>query len=52
VRVTSGKSIKHDEQARALFAEYLTPMTFQNVSQEEAEAILMYFRAMDSGPEE
>jgi mono/diheme cytochrome c family protein len=44
--------IKHDDQAKALFAEYLTPMTFQNVSQEEAEAILMYFRAMDSGAAE
>jgi mono/diheme cytochrome c family protein len=41
--------IKNDEQAKALFAQYLTPMTFQNVSQEEAEAILTYFRSQDSG---
>ena len=41
--------IKHDEQARALFTEYLTPMTFQNVSEKDAEAILMYFRSMDAG---
>lgn len=41
--------IKNDEQAKALFTEYLTPMTFQNVSQEEAEAILTYFRSEDSG---
>jgi mono/diheme cytochrome c family protein len=41
--------IKNDEQAKALFTEYLTPMTFQNVSEEEAEAILTYFRSEDSG---
>jgi len=41
--------IKQDEQAKALFAEYLTPMTFQNVSEDEAEAILMYFRSLDAG---
>ncbi len=41
--------IKNDGQAKALFAEYLTPMTFQNVSEEDAEAILTYFRSMDSG---
>lgn len=39
--------IKQDEQAKALFTEYLTPMTFQNVTQEEAEAILTYFRSLD-----
>ena len=41
--------IKNDGQAKALFAEYLTPMTFQNVSEEDADAILTYFRSMDSG---
>ena len=41
--------IKEDEQARALFVEFLTPMTFQNVSEEDAEAILTYFRSMDDG---
>jgi len=40
--------IKSDEQARALFVEYLTPMTFQNVSEADAEAILTYFRSLDS----
>ena len=32
--------IKQDEQAKALFTEFLTPMTFQNVSEDEAKAIL------------
>jgi len=41
--------IKQDEQAKALFAEFLTPMTFQNVSEDEAKAILMYFRSLDAG---
>jgi mono/diheme cytochrome c family protein len=41
--------IKEDEQAKALFAEYLTPMTYQNVTAEDAEAILTYFRSLDSG---
>jgi mono/diheme cytochrome c family protein len=41
--------IKQDPQAKALFAEYLTPMAFQNVTEEDAKAILMYFRSVDSG---
>ena len=44
--------IKQDEQAKALFAEYLTPMTFQNVSHDDAVAILTYFRSMDAGASE
>ena len=36
--------IKKDPVAKALYEEYLTPMAFQNVSQEEARAILEYFR--------
>jgi mono/diheme cytochrome c family protein len=44
--------IKQDEQAKALFAQYLTPMTFQNVSEDEAKAILTYFRSLDAGASE
>jgi mono/diheme cytochrome c family protein len=40
--------IKNDDQAKALFAQYLTPMTFQNVSKDEATAILTYFRSLDA----
>jgi cytochrome c len=40
--------IKNDEQAKALFVQYLTPMTFQNVTESEVEAILTYFRSMDA----
>ncbi|MCX8073212.1 MAG: cytochrome c [Candidatus Binatia bacterium] len=36
-----------DEAARELLATYLTQMTFQNVSQEDARAILEYFRQVD-----
>jgi mono/diheme cytochrome c family protein len=36
-----------DPIAKQLLAEYLTQMTFQNVSQEEARAILEYFRSID-----
>lgn len=36
--------VKKHPEVKKLLAEYLTPMTFQNVSQEEARAILEYFR--------
>lgn len=36
-----------DPQAQALLAEFLTQMTFQNVSQDETRAILEYFRQND-----
>ncbi len=36
-----------DPQAKELLGTYLTQMTFQNVSQEEARAILEYFRKLD-----
>lgn len=36
-----------DPQAKELLATYLTQMTFQNVSQEEARALLEYFRQLD-----
>ncbi|GIX41145.1 MAG: hypothetical protein KatS3mg129_0878 [Leptospiraceae bacterium] len=37
-----------DPQAKELLAQYLTQMTNQNVSQEDARAILEYFRKIDS----
>lgn len=37
-----------DPVAKELLATYLTQMTFQNVSQEDARAILEYFRQNDS----
>lgn len=36
-----------DETAKALLGEYMTQMTFQNVSQDEARQILEYFRSID-----
>lgn len=42
------KMTQEDPQAKELLAEYLTQMTNQNVSQEEARTILEYFRKIDS----
>ena len=40
---------KKDEVAKRLFHEYnMTQMTFQNVTQDDARAILEYFRKLDS----
>jgi mono/diheme cytochrome c family protein len=36
-----------DPIAKQLLSEYLTQMTFQNVSQEEARALLEYLRSVD-----
>jgi hypothetical protein len=35
--------------AKELFATYLVQMTFQDVSHDDARAILEYFRSVDSG---
>ena len=40
---------KQDPAAQALLAEHLTQMTFQNVTEKEARAILEYFRKTDEG---
>ena len=40
--------IKDDPTARQLFTEYLTPMTFQNVTEDDVTKILMYFRSIES----
>lgn len=41
---------QEDETAKGLLGEYLTQMTFQNVSKDEARSILEYFRASDEKP--
>ncbi|MBV6478305.1 MAG: hypothetical protein HGGPFJEG_01055 [Ignavibacteria bacterium] len=39
--------LKENMIAKNLLAQYLTPMTFQNVTQDDARALLEYFRSMD-----
>jgi len=39
--------VQKDPVARALLAEYLSPMANQNISREEARSILEYFRSVD-----
>lgn len=41
--------IAKDPVAKELFAQYLVPMTFQDVSHDDARALLEYFRAVDEG---
>ena len=41
--------IKEDAIAKDLLREYLTSMTFQNVTQDDARAILEYLRSVDAG---
>jgi len=40
--------IKEDPLAKAMFERYLVPMTFQNITQEDARSILEYFREHDA----
>jgi cytochrome c2 len=42
--------LEKNDAAKNLFAEYLTPMTFQNVTEAEARAILEYLRQQDQKP--
>ncbi|MFN3603872.1 MAG: c-type cytochrome [Leptonema sp. (in: bacteria)] len=42
------KMTAEDPDAKALLAEYLTQMTNQNISLEDARAILEYFRLIDN----
>lgn len=44
--------LEKDPTAKELLATYLTPMTFQNVTKDQARAILEYFRQVDSAPAE
>ncbi|MBT4929790.1 MAG: cytochrome c [Flavobacteriales bacterium] len=37
--------VKEDPQAKALFAEYLSPMANQNLTEDQARAVLEYFRS-------
>ena len=46
------RMIKEDPDAKALFVQFLTPMTNQNVAEEDALAILTYFRSVDAGAKE
>ncbi|MCX7929235.1 MAG: cytochrome c [Chlorobi bacterium] len=39
--------LEKDQTAKELLATYLTPMTFQDISKEQARAILEYFRQVD-----
>jgi cytochrome c551/c552 len=41
--------IAKDPVAKELFAQYLVPMTFQDISHDDARVILEYFRAVDEG---
>jgi len=41
--------IEKDKVSKELFAQYLVPMTFQDVTMDDARAILEYFRAIDEG---
>jgi mono/diheme cytochrome c family protein len=41
--------VKEDPTAKGLLAEYLAPMTNQNLTQEQAEAILTWFLQNDGG---
>jgi mono/diheme cytochrome c family protein len=40
--------IQEDETAFALYAEYLSPMANQGLTEEQARAILEYFRSVDA----
>ena len=42
------KMTKENIEAQKLLAQYLTQMTFQNVTEQEARAIYEYFRSVDS----
>lgn len=39
---------KENPTAKQLFGQYLTQMTFQNVTEDDARAILEYFRSLDN----
>ncbi len=40
---------QQDKVSKELFAQYLIQMTFQDVTSDDARAILEYFRAVDEG---
>ena len=45
-----GQMTQEDETAKGLLGEYLTQMTFQNVTQDETRGILEWFRMSDASP--
>ncbi|MCB0734144.1 MAG: cytochrome c [Flavobacteriales bacterium] len=42
------KMVQQDPTAKALLAEYLSPMANQNLTEEQARAVLEYFRKYDA----
>lgn len=42
--------LQSNETAQELLAEFLTPMPFQNITQDEARSVYEYFRQADSKP--
>lgn len=44
------KMTAENEEARKLLGEYMTQMTYQNVSEADARAILEFFREHDASP--
>lgn len=42
--------VKENAQARQLLAEYMAPMANQNLTEEQARAVLEYFRTLDELP--
>ncbi|RMF32692.1 MAG: cytochrome c [Chlorobiota bacterium] len=50
--VNPTEMLEKDPIAKDLLATYLTPMTFQNVTKDQARAILEYFRQVDGAPTE
>jgi hypothetical protein len=44
-----GEMTQKDETAKALLAEHLTQMANQNLTKDEARAVLEYFRQNDAG---
>jgi mono/diheme cytochrome c family protein len=43
-----GEMVQQDETAKTLLGEYMTPMPNQNLTQEEARAVLEYFRTQNT----
>jgi mono/diheme cytochrome c family protein len=41
------KMVKENAQARELLAEYMAPMANQNLTEEQARAVLEYFRTLN-----
>ncbi|MGZ3773886.1 MAG: c-type cytochrome [Pseudobdellovibrionaceae bacterium] len=44
-----GEMLEKNDTAKELLGEYLVPMTFQNVTKDDARFILEYFRSVENG---